>query len=55
MNKIYYKKIKKNEFNLCLNFFLKYYKGYSLSQKSIKWEYQSNPFGKAKVFLANRS
>ena len=52
MNKIYYKKLKKNEFNLCLNFFLKYYKGYGLSRKSIKWEYLLSPFGKAKVFVA---
>lgn len=50
MNKIYYRTLKKNEFNLCLNFFLKYYKGYSLSQKSIKWEYQSNPLVKQRCF-----
>ena len=49
---IIYRNAKISEFKDCLKFLLKYYKGYGLNQKSIDWEYSSNPFGKAKVFIA---
>jgi len=52
LNKIDYKLLKDNEFELSENLISKFKKNIPFNQKFIDWEYFLNPFGKAKMFLA---
>ena len=51
-NEVIYKETNQSESKNYLKLLLKYYKNFGLSLKSIEWEYYLNPFGKAKVFVA---
>ena len=52
LNKITYKLLKDNEFNLSKKLIKKFKKNTPFNHKFIEWEYFLNPFGKAKIFLA---
>jgi len=52
LNKIDYKLLKDNEFELSKNLISKFKKNIPFNLKSIDWEYFLNPFGKTKIFLA---
>ena len=52
LNKIDYKLLNDNEFNLSKNLISKFKKNIPYNQKNIEWEYFLNPFGRAKIFLA---
>ena len=51
-NKINYKILNDNEFNLSKNLISKFKKNIPFNQSNIEWEYFLNPFGRAKIFLA---
>ena len=51
-NDVIYKEASQKGSENYLKLLLKYYKNFGLSNKSIEWEYYLNPFGKAKIFIA---
>ena len=52
LNKIDYKLLNDEEFELSKNLISKFKKNTPFNHKSIEWEYFLNPFGKTKIFLA---
>jgi len=51
-NEVIYRQIKQSEFENCLNLISKFRKNSNLNKKFIEWDYYLNPFGKAKIFVA---
>ena len=51
-NEIIYKQADQKEFANCLKLISKFRKNYNFNKESIEWEYFLNPFGKAKIFVA---
>ena len=50
--KIIYRQLKQNKFENCLNLISKFKKNTHLNRKFIEWDYFLNPFGEAKIFVA---
>ena len=51
-NEITYKQVNKKQFQKCFKLISKFKKNINLNKKLLKWEYFLNPFGKAKIFVA---
>ena len=51
-SEITYKQVNKKQFQKCLRLISKFKKNFNFNKKSLKWEYFLNPFGKAKIFVA---
>ena len=51
-NEIIYRQTNQNEFENCVKLISKFNKNSNLNRKFIEWDYSLNPFGKAKVFVA---
>ena len=51
-SEIIYKQVNKKQFQKCLRLISKFKKNFNFNKKSLKWEYFLNPFGKAKIFVA---
>jgi|TARA_B100001964_G_scaffold243967_1_gene323650 hypothetical protein len=51
-NEIIYRQTNQNEFENCLKLISKFRKNSNLNKKFIEWDYILNPFGKAKIFVA---
>jgi len=52
LNKIDYKLLQDDEFELSKNLISKFKKNIPFNSKFIDWEYFLNPFGKTRIFLA---